>query len=450
MIRSCKPFDHGSNQPRLWFWLCAAAALLWASPARADVLGDLAGQYVGALESGSYAFALLLVFGAGVATAFTPCVYPMIAITVSVFGARQTSSRSRGALLSTAFVLGIAALFTPLGVISALTGDALGSALANSWVLLGIGLLFGAMALSMFGAFDLALPPALQNRMAQVGGSGYRGAFGVGFVSGLVAAPCTGPVLTVLLTWVGTTGNVGFGALSLFAYSLGLGVLFWVVGTFAVTLPKSGRWLEWVKSVFGVVMLALAVHYLRPILALPAPAVRTTPWLGAAIACLILGIAVGAIHLSFKEGPVIQRVRKGLGITLAVGGIWGSVAWMEALPAGVSIAWMNDYPAAQQMAKERAKPMLVDFGADWCGACKELERGALSDPRVIAEARRFVAVRVDLSADRATPEKWALLSSYQQPGLPLIVLHDDRGKESSRVTGPTTADRFLELMKAVP
>ncbi|MEO0325500.1 MAG: cytochrome c biogenesis protein CcdA, partial [Myxococcota bacterium] len=191
----------------------AVAALLFALPssAEADVLGDLAGEFEGALQSGNVGFALLVIFGAGLLTALTPCVYPMIAITVSVFGARQAKSRAEGALLSLAFVLGIAAFFTPLGVISAMSGAGMGELNGSPWVMGPLALLFVAMALSMFGFWNMNLPPALQTKLASVGGQGYKGAFLVGLVSGVVAAPCTGPVIAVLLGYVASTRDAGFG-----------------------------------------------------------------------------------------------------------------------------------------------------------------------------------------------------------------------------------------------
>lgn len=431
-------------------WLGVAAALLvtaWAGTAYADVLGDLGAEFRTALEGESYVLALGLIFVAGLATSLTPCVYPMIAITVSVFGAREAKSKLEGALLSTAFVAGIAALFTPLGVLSALTGMAFGSPLANPWVIGFLVLLFLVMALSMFGAFEMNLPPALQNRLAQVGGVGYRGAFLIGLVAGVIAAPCTGPVLAVLLSWVGTTRDAGFGALSLFVYSIGLGLLFWVVGTFAVSLPKSGRWLEGVKAAFGVVMLALAVYFALPLLDLPLPTQRTPAWLVGGLALAVLGLGLGAVHLSFHDPSWRVRFRKGLAIAMAVVGLVASVKWVEALPAGTQIAWLEDYDRAREIALAESRPMLVDFGAEWCKACKEIEHEALSDPRVVAEARRFVPVRVDLSTGKATPEKWALLEHYEQPGLPLVVLHHGDGREAARVTGPVEAERFLDMMR---
>lgn len=430
-------------------WLGFVAVSAAHGRALADTLADIRVPFETALHGGSYLGAVGLIFVAGLATSLTPCVYPMIAITVSVFGARQAPSRIRAAWLSTAFVLGIAALFTPLGIISALTGAAFGSALASPWVVGALAALFAIMALSMFGLFDLTLPQSVQARLARAGGFGLRGAFALGFVNGLIAAPCTGPVLAVLLTWVATTGNVAFGALALFVYALGIGLLFWFVGTFAITLPKSGRWVEWTKSAFGIAMLALAFYYLRGILPFPRPAVRDDLWLAMGLGLVLGGVLVGAIHLSFEQSARAARFRKALGVAACVAGILGVIGWAEALPPGSHIDWTEDFEAAKSRASIEQRPMLIDFGADWCGACQELEHDVLSDPRVVAEAQRFVTVRVDLSADEATEEKWSLLKDYDQLGLPFVVMHHSDGSEAFRVTGMLESEKFLDLMTAV-
>jgi thiol:disulfide interchange protein DsbD len=427
-----------------------ATCMLPVGLARADTLTDLEQPFTAALQQGSLAYALLLIFAAGVATSLTPCVYPMIAITVSVFGARQSKSRGEAALLSSVFVLGIAALFTPLGLFAATTGGVFGAALANPMVLVGLAILFLTLAASMFGAFDIDLPSGLKNRLATVGGVGYKGAFFIGFCNALIAAPCTGPVLGFLLTWVGTTGNVGFGALALFVYALGLGLLFWVVGTFSVSLPKSGKWLEWVKSVFGIAMVVAAIYYVRDLIPGLMEIPRHTPgFLAMGAALLLSGLAAGAVHLSFHDMRPSARARKGVGLVLSVVGLSALVGYTQVMPEGVQIAWGDDYQAALAKARLEHKPLLVDFGASWCGACKELEHKTFSDPRVVREGQRFVPVRVDLSPGKDSPEKRELLAGYQQRGLPLIVMHTPTGEVAARVTSFVDPERFLGMMQSV-
>jgi thiol:disulfide interchange protein DsbD len=432
--------------------LPSLAFLLWPlTSARADTLSELEAPLRSALQSGSFGLALGIAFATGVATSLTPCVYPMIVITVSVFGARQATSKLAAARQSTAFVLGIAALFTPLGVVAALTGDVFGSQLSNPIVLWGLAAFFVALAASMFGAFDLDLPAGLKNRLAMVGGDSLKGAFVLGLVSSLIAAPCTGPVISFLLTWVGTTRNVVFGALAFFSYSLGLGLLFFLVGTFSLSLPKSGQWLEGVKSVFGIVMVAAAVYFVRDLIpGLVELAQHTTSFLLATLGLIALGLALGAVHLSYHGSSLLVRARKSLGIALSVAGVCGVIGYSIALPPGARIPWLEDYAHAKTLALQSNKPMLVDFGASWCGACEELDRHTFSDARVVREGQRFVAVRVDLSPGKTSEQKEAVLKSYNQRGLPLVVLHDRGGQEAARVTSFVEASEFLALLRKIP
>jgi len=206
---------------------------------------------------------LLFALGYGVLTALTPCVYPMIPITVSIFGARAGVPRGRALLLATAYVAGIAAMFGTLGTSFGLLGRAFGTFLANPWVIVPLALFFFAMGLSMFGAFEVALPSGLQGRLARVGGRGFAGAFGMGLVAGIIAAPCTGPPLASLLAYVATTRNARWGFLLLATYGAGVGLPFWLLAGFSMSLPKPGRWMEWVKSVFGIALFAAALYYLK-------------------------------------------------------------------------------------------------------------------------------------------------------------------------------------------
>jgi thioredoxin:protein disulfide reductase len=432
--------------------LASLAVALLPTVAHAGMLDDLNDTFTGALDEGNWALALPMIYLVGLATALTPCVYPMIIITVSVFGARQAKSRAEGALLSTSFVMGMAALFTPLGVIAGLSGAAFGSWLANPFVVGAFAVMFVGLALSMFGAFELNLPPALQNRLSTMGGLGVRGAFALGFAMALIAAPCTGPAVIALLTWIGNSQNVALGAVAMFSYALGLGTLFFLVGTFAVSIPKSGRWMEMVKSVFGIVMLVMALYYLR--LLFP----QTMDWLGenatialaVGLSLLAVGLAVGAVHLDFHEPSPAIRARKGAGIVLSTVGGFLFVAWMIAAPTGpTAIAWREDFTQAIAEARAENRPYMIDFGADWCGACGELERNTFTHPEVIEDASRFVSIHVDMSSHSVTPQARALLASYNQRGLPLVVMHDGSGTEVHRVTEFVEPDELLTLMRQV-
>jgi len=430
--------------------LLLPATWLITGTAQADALNDLAAPFQAAVESGSYAMALGLIFMAGLATSLTPCVYPMIVITVSVFGARQAESRLEAAKLSTAFVAGLAALFTPLGVVAALSGDVFGSQLANPVVLISIATIFLALAASMFGAFELDLPSGLKNRLAQAGGVGVQGAFIMGMVSAVIAAPCTGPVVGFLLTWVGTTGDAVLGAAGFFVYALGLGTLFWLVGTFSMSLPKSGNWLESIKSVFGIVMVVAAIWFVRDLIpGLTELAERTPSFLAMSAGLAAVGVLLGAVHLSYHSAGIATRMRKTAGVALSVVGLCGVVGYLEALPPGAQIPWLEDYGAAKTLAQAQGKPLLVDFGASWCGACGELDRETFADLRVVHEGQRFVPVRIDLSPGEHLEEREALLAQYEHRGLPLVVLHESDGEEAARVVSFVPPGEFLEIMRTV-
>lgn len=231
---------------------------------------SLADRIGAALEAGSF-WVYLLVFVAGIVGSLSPCVYPLIPITISLFGARDAPSRLHGFLLSLVYVLGITATYSGLGVVAATTGGLFGSALQSPWVVGGVALVFVAMGLSMLGVFEIRLPGALGNRLNQVGGGEGRriaGAFVMGTVAGIIAAPCVGPPLVVVLTFIATQGDVPHGLGLMASYSLGMGLLFIVLGTFTQLLsrmPRSGGWMEVVKGSLGIIMLVVGAVYLHDV-----------------------------------------------------------------------------------------------------------------------------------------------------------------------------------------
>jgi thiol:disulfide interchange protein DsbD len=424
----------------------ALAAFAWATalPHTALAAED---AFTQALARGPI-YAALAALAGGFLVSLTPCVYPMIAITVSVFGARQAKGRWEGALLSLSFVLGIVAMFVPIGVLAGLSGSVFGSVLQNRWVVVAISVLFLALAASMFGAFELALPSGLTNRLAAVGGIGHKGAFVLGLACGLIASPCTGPVLTGILTWIAQTRSAPLGGLAMAAFALGLGFPFFLVGTFAIQLPKSGRWMVHVKSLLGIVMLVVAVYFLNT--AFPSLGAWARPsvtlFAVAASAC-VLGLLLGAVHREFAELGAGVKASKAAGIALLAGGAFALVTAIGTPDSAPS--WrFGDLDQARAEAKQGGQPLLVDFTAAWCGACKQLDLETFSSPDVQPELERFLKVKVDATNDD-DPMVEAVMQRYAVVGLPTVLIFDSSGREAVRYTDFVEPSPFLEALRRV-
>jgi thiol:disulfide interchange protein DsbD len=452
--------------------LVAVAVVALPSVASAADGGSDTGAFQRALAHGAIV-ALAASYAFGVATSLTPCVYPMIAITVSVFGAKEAKGRLQGMVLSLTFVLGIVALFAPMGVVSALTGKGFGSALGHPWVVAGIALVFLSLSASLFGAYEIALPASLGNRLSGVGGAGYRGAFVLGLVCGLVAAPCVGPFLFGLLGWIATTRNVALGSAAMALYGLGLGTLFFVVGAFAVNLPKAGAWMMGIKWVGGVTLAYMALAYVRD--ALPKgtlhPWVHSGSLLGVAGGILLAaGVSLAAVHVAAeRRTSSIQHLSKPAklaSVVPAIAGLFMVLTWCQT-PGGVvsdalmhdasastraasgSLTWGASEPAARTQAASERKPLLIDFGASWCGACKELDQKTFPDPRVVAEGTRFVTLHVD-ATDDDDPEVGRVRQKYGvTEGLPVVLLLRSDGNEAFRFTEFVPPDRLANALAQV-
>jgi thiol:disulfide interchange protein DsbD len=393
-------------------------------------------------------YAALAALAGGFVVSLTPCVYPMVAVTVSVFGARESKSRWEGAALSAAFVLGIVAMFVPLGVIAGLTGSLFGSVLQSRWVVSGMALLFLVLGASLFGAFELALPSALTNRLATLGGIGYRGAFLLGLACGLIAAPCTGPVLTGILAWIAKTRSAPLGALAMTTFALGLGAPFFAVGAFAMQLPKSGRWMVHVKSILGMVLVVVALYFLStafPVLgAFARPGV---PLFVASGIAILVGILLGAVHREFSEPGAGVKIAKGTGLALVSAGAFAVVLGLGKPTS--ALAWeKQSVDVVQARAVSEGRPLLVDFTAEWCGACKKLDKETFAEAGVGAEMGRFLAVKVD-ATHGDDPAVEATLQRFRVVGLPTVLVFDSRGKEALRYTDFVPPHRFLEGIRAV-
>jgi thiol:disulfide interchange protein DsbD len=456
---------------RLLTLLVVALLMSIASGAHAADGGSDTGAFQRALAHGAF-FALAASYVFGLATSLTPCVYPMIAITVSVFGAKEAKSRLQGMILSAVFVAGIVCLFTPMGVASAMTGKGFGSALGNPWVVAGIAIVFFSLAASLFGAFEIALPASLNNRLSSVGGTGYRGAFLLGLVCGLVAAPCVGPFLFGLLGWIATTRNAALGSAAMALYGLGLGTLFFVVGAFAVNLPKAGAWMMGIKWVGGVCLAYMALAYIRD--AIPRETlqhgVHPGALLGVAGAILLAaGLVLAGIHVAAEQRRSriahLSRPTKLASVVPAIAGLFMVATWWQTSSAAVAVEgeanasgapagaqelkWESSESTARARAESEHKPLLVDFGASWCGACKELDAKTFPDPRVRAEGSRFVALHVD-ATDDDDPEVARVRKKYGvNEGLPVVLLFGNDGKEAFRFTEFVPPDRLVNALAQV-
>ncbi|MEK7269665.1 MAG: protein-disulfide reductase DsbD [Planctomycetota bacterium] len=390
----------------------------------------------------------LFVFAMGVALSFTPCIFPLIPVTIGIIGARRTTRKSQAFFLSLVYVQGISLTYAVMGVGAAATGALFGSLLQSPWVTGGMVAMFLALALSMFGWFDLNLPAGLREKAASSGG-GYSRVFLLGLASGLVASPCVGPVIVGLLLHIGRTGNLFLGFTLLFAFAWGMGLLFVVLGTFSnllARLPRSGAWMNEVKHGFGLLMVAMAVFYARSFFP---EAVHPVIWVAAAL-------LVGTLALTrwrsreLTRGPALLR---GTVVVLLLGfglGQGGRLVLRHELlnpPAG-PLGWQQDLGEALALARSSRRPLLVDFYADWCGACHELDRLTFGDRRFrkAVEARDWILVRVDLTGE--SPAREGLRRQFAIVGLPTVLLFgpDARERGDLRITGFVPEDELRRRM----
>ncbi len=419
---------------------------------------DLSGKL--GLGSGVSAATFAILFVGGVLTSLTPCVYPLIPITMGIFGARQVEHRGRSVALSATYVGGIAAMYSTLGLFAALSGKAFGTVLSSPAVVVLLALFLLALAASLFGAFEIALPQGLQQKLSGVRGQGFAAAFGMGLVSGIIAAPCTGPVLAGVLAYVATQRNAVLGFWMLFTYAIGMGLLFFVIGATSLRLPRSGTWMETVKSVLGVALVAAAVALVLPFV--PRPGTLPLSARSVAVAAGALAFAAvlaGALTLSFHGGARERALKAGaLGLLLAAVGLRFGWAGQPRGEKPFQIPWLSDEKLAVQQSRASGKPLLIDFSAEWCAACKELDLHTWTDPVVAKEvSERFVPLKIDATEESDQVDK--LASKYNVPGLPTVLMmacRDARppecaipGEGPTRVTGFIPPPEMLERLRRV-
>ena len=424
--------------------------------------GDESGRLAGLLSSASAPLALGIFFGLGLLLAFTPCVFPMIPILSSIIiGAGATTSRARALALSIAYVLGMALIYALAGVIAGLAGSSLSATLQTTWVPVVFALLFVLLALSMFGFFELRLPTALQNRLTNAANREKGGHLGgvalMGAISALIVSPCVTAPLAGALLYIATTGNAVFGGMSLFTLALGMGVPLIIVALAAHSLlPKAGPWMEGIQRTGGVLLLAVALWIASP--SLPGFAVM----LGWAALLLFSGVFLCALDPLPVDASGWRRFWKGAGIVLLISGaiiLVGAfagardplqpLAVFHARTATANLPGFENINSEAELdarLKTADRPVLLDFYADWCSACKEMERDTFSDPAVAARMAKMLLLRVDVTANNDSHK--ALLKRFSLYGPPGVVFFgaDGQLREDLRVAGFMSADKFSALL----
>ena len=388
-------------------------------------------------ERSGLLLSLLLVFLAGMGASLTPCVFPMIPITMAIIGAKG-GGKAKGFALSGTLVLGMAVTYTTLGVLAARSGAAFGAFAQKPGFLIPVSLLFAVFAVSLFGAFEIALPSGLAAKLQGDGTrKGFGGAFLMGLALGPLSAPCVGPVIGAVLVAIAQQGDVWLGGLQLFVFALGMGVLFLVAGTFAAAMPRSGDWLTRLKYIMGLVVLGFAAWNVRLIV---------PEWANHALWMLVTLVGAATFGVFEVAEGLTAQIRKGLAVLFLVFGILlglratESLLQVELLPRGghpalagtEPAAWMEqDLEGALLKAKVEQKLVLVDIYADWCAQCKELDEKTWPDPSVKAWiTQNAVAVRIDTDAKRKD-----LASRLQVRSYPSVILLDGEGRELRRLLG---------------
>lgn len=446
---------------------------------------------------------LLVVFGFGLAMSITPCIYPMIPITLSVIGAQsQEKGTLHGLVMSFTYVVGMALVYAILGALSATVFSGITAFMQSPAVLVPLAVILLALSFSMFGAFELQAPAFLRDRLQGPGGSnrgGLIGVFAMGLVAGLVASPCVGPFLAALLVWVATTGNWVLGFLTLFTFGMGMGMLLIGVGTFPALLgsmPQSGGWMDTVKKGMGLLLVAMAFYFVRPGSVLT-PQVFY-PLVG--VTTILVAVFMGAFDKLHAESGWWPRTSKGLGLAAFIAGLYlllGSflqhgflmpsplaqltaTRGQDSLPPAAAAAAANgpspvataatttplpakvpwtkihtgenvkEFLASQRAAARAAgKPVLIDFWAQWCIYCKKLDKLVWNVPEIVAESARFVTIKVDATKpDDAEMEQ--IKEEFQVPGLPRVIFIDSRGEVlHGRSVGFLKAEEMLILMQSI-
>ena len=410
---------------------------------------DESSKLKNSLQSGRLILIMPLFLLLGLGLAFTPCVLPMVPILSSIIvGEGASVGRHRGLILSLSYSFGMALVYTALGVAAGLLGEGLAAALQNPWVLGAFGLLMVGLSLSMFNVYHLQVPAALQSKLSQVSdqqkAGKLLGVFVMGAISALIVGPCVAAPLASALLYISQTRNVLVGGAALFSMAMGMSVPLILVGLSAGSLlPRAGRWMESVKQLFGVMMLGRALWLVSPVM---------PTWLvmlGWSI--LLVGYGVFLIRSGSLLVKVIALALCALGLVefigLTTGGreVFAPFAHLTGHGDSQRVEFVRikstaELDAALAKAKAQGKPVMLDFYADWCVSCKEMEKFTFTDARIKAKLGTLVLLQVDVTANNDDDK--ALLKRFSLFGPPGMIFFGLDSVESGRVIGFENADKF--------
>jgi len=391
------------------------------------------------LESSGLLLSILFVFLGGLALNLTPCVYPLIPITIGYFGGQSEGKTSKLFVLGVLYVLGMALTYSIVGVVTAMSGAIFGTLLQNPIVIIVIALIFVVLALSMFGLYEIKAPDSF---ITKAGGarSGVLGAFFMGLTMGIVAAPCIGPFVLGLVTYVAAKGDVFYGFIMFFFLAIGLGVPYLFLAIFSgriKSLPRAGFWMEGVRNIFGFVLIGMAIYFVNPILPkIVANYLLPIFMIGASIYLLF----IDKLANNLKGYRIFKSIFSILMIIIASWMLW---------PVEKSAPNWEKYSSEKyESALKNNDKIIIDFYADWCIPCKELDALTFSDAKVISELTNFKSLKVDMTKS-LSEETENIREKFNIFGMPTIILIDSKGNEIERVTGFMNATEFIKLVKKV-
>lgn len=418
-------------------------------------------------KQGSFWLIVLFFFGAGLLLAFTPCMLPMIPILSGIIVGRSSHpTKMHGFILSLAYVLGMALTYAAIGVAAGLSGTLLSSALQTPWALGSFAAVFVLLSLSMFGFYELQLPAALQSKLTNTSnrlhGGHLSGVFVMGALSAVIVSPCVAAPMAAALLYIGQTHDAWLGGTALFALAMGMGLPLLLIGASAgVLLPKAGAWMEAVKRFFGVLMLALAIWLISTLIPL---SIQMLLW---AALLVLSAIYMHALDALPNNASGWQKLWKGIGIlalllgsAYLIGALSGARDILRPLAAlgngqteaAATLQFVRVKNVAEldgRIAQANGKTVMLDFYADWCISCKEMERYTFTDAKVQAKLKNAVLLQIDVTAN--SDEDKVLLKRFELFGPPAILFFDAQGREQNghRMIGYQDARQFLQLLKNV-